>query len=40
MSLLAIMETDVRAIRSKPTRGEFAAMRPWGAGGWGGGVEG
>lgn len=31
MSLLAIMETDVHAIRIRPAWG-FAAMRPWGAG--------
>lgn len=34
MCLLAIMETDVHAIRIEPTRGGFAAMRPWGVGGW------
>lgn len=45
MRLLAIMETDVPAIRIKSARGGFAAMRPRGAGGWegvrgGGGVHG
>lgn len=41
MRLLAIMETDVPAIRIKPARGGFAATQPQGAGGWegaGGGV--
>lgn len=32
MCMLAIMETDVHAIRIKLERGGFAAMRPWG---WG-----
>lgn len=34
MRLLAIMETDVPAIRIKPAWGGFAATRPRGAGGW------
>lgn len=34
MRLLAIMETDVHAIRIKPAWGGFAAMQPRGAGGW------
>lgn len=41
MRLLAIMETDVPAIRIKPAWGGFAATQPQGAGGWegaGGGV--
>lgn len=33
MSLLAIMETDVHAIRIRPAQG-FAATRPWGARAW------